>query len=106
MKKLLHIIATPRGDESRTLQVSAAFLHAFKAKHPDWAVDEIELAAEELPSLSVKRVDGKYALLAGKDLSGEFPGLGQSALWAVTELVSQEEIDRTIRVLAAILGGK
>jgi len=48
----------------------------------------------------------KEHIFGGKDLSGEFPGLGQSALWAVTELVSQEEIDRTIRVLAAILGGK
>ena len=29
MKKLLHIIATPRGEESRTLAVTGAFLEAF-----------------------------------------------------------------------------
>ncbi|GLH73125.1 glycine dehydrogenase [Geothrix limicola] len=48
----------------------------------------------------------KAGIFGGKDLSGEFPALGQSALWAVTELVSREEIDRAIDVLAAFLGGK
>jgi glycine dehydrogenase subunit 1 len=45
-------------------------------------------------------------IFGGKDLSREFQGLGESALWAVTELVSQEEIDRTIDVLRTFLGGK
>ncbi len=72
MKKLLHIIATPREDGSRTLQVSNAFLRVFKDKHPDWMIDELNLFKEDLPSLTLKRVDGKYILLGGKDLSGEF----------------------------------
>lgn len=72
MKKLLHIIATPRGEESRTLKVSGAFLDAFKEKHRDWAIDELNLTKEKLPPLTLKRVDGKYALLAGKGLSVEF----------------------------------
>ena len=62
MKKLLHIIATPRGEESRTLQVSGAFLEEFREKHPDWAVEEISLSTQKLPSLTAKRVDGKYVL--------------------------------------------
>ncbi|HPS67419.1 MAG TPA: aminomethyl-transferring glycine dehydrogenase subunit GcvPA [Holophaga sp.] len=44
-------------------------------------------------------------IFGGKDLSGEFPQLGQSALYCVTELVDQEEIDRFITTLAALLGG-
>ncbi len=72
MKKLLHIIATPRGGESRTLKVSGAFLNSFKEKHRDWVIDELNLAEEKLPPLTLKRVDGKYVLLAGKDLYGEF----------------------------------
>lgn len=43
MKKLLHIVASPREDESRTLKVSGAFLEAFKEKHPDWVIDELNL---------------------------------------------------------------
>ncbi|HCE41982.1 MAG TPA: ACP phosphodiesterase [Lentisphaeria bacterium] len=71
MKKLLHIIATPRGDESSTLKVSGAFLDTFKNKHADWVVEELGLTKEELPDLTMKRVDGKYVLLSGKDLYGD-----------------------------------
>lgn len=71
MGKLLHIIASPREDESRTLQISEVFINAFKQKHSDWVFDELNLAKEELPSLTMKRVDGKYTLLAGQELFGE-----------------------------------
>lgn len=70
MKRLLHIIATPRGDESRTLQVSEAFLEVFAKSHPDWIIDHLDLAKEELPALTAKSVSGKYVLLQGKDLYG------------------------------------
>ena len=70
-KKLLHIIATPRGADSRTLKISHVFIAAFKLKNPGCVVDEIDLSKEDLPPLTVKRVDGKYALLSGKELTGE-----------------------------------
>jgi FMN-dependent NADH-azoreductase len=70
MKKLLHIIASPRGDESRTLRVSETFLDAFGETHPDWVVEPLDLSKEDLPSLTVKRVDGKYVLLEGRELHG------------------------------------
>jgi FMN-dependent NADH-azoreductase len=70
MKRLLHIIATPRVEESFTLQISAAFLHAFREKHPEWIIDELDLSKEELPSLATRSVSGKYVLLSDKDLFG------------------------------------
>lgn len=69
MNKLLHIIATPRGDDSRTLKVSNAFLGALKEKNPGCMIDELNVSTAELPSLTVKVVSGKYALLAGMELS-------------------------------------
>lgn len=71
MEKLLHIIATPRGAESSTLRVTHAFLEVFKTKHPDWVIDELDLPKQEIPSLTVKRIDAKYVLLGGKDLYEE-----------------------------------
>lgn len=71
MKRLLHIIATPREEESRTLQVSQAFLDTFKESHPDWLIDELNLAKEHLPELSMQSVSGKYILLSGKNLFGK-----------------------------------
>lgn len=66
----MHIVASPREDESRTLQISEAFLQSFQETHEDWVFDELNLAKEELPSLNARRLDGKYMLLKGKDLSG------------------------------------
>src|SRR5579872_5723941 len=77
MKKLMHIIATPREDDSRTLQVSEVFLEAFQESHADWVIDELNLPKEDLPSMSMKRADGKYMLMNGKDLYG---GLKESWL--------------------------
>lgn len=71
MKKLLHIIATPRGNQSRTLKVSDVFLDEFKRRCPDCEIDELDLYAQALISLTIKIIDGKYALLGGNDLSAE-----------------------------------
>ncbi len=71
MTKLLHIIATPRGDDSSTLQISRLLLNLLRDEHPAWAFDELNLTEEEIPSLTTKRVDGKYTLLSGKQLFGE-----------------------------------
>jgi len=71
MKKLLHIIATPRTEESRTLQVSTVFIDSFRAANPDCIIDTLDLSRESLPELAQKQVSGKYALLSGKEPSGE-----------------------------------
>lgn len=71
MKKILHIISTPRGDASRTLKISGSFLESLKNKYPACAIDTLDLFKDTIPSLTLKTVSGKYALLAGKDLSGE-----------------------------------
>lgn len=70
MKRLLHIIACPREEESRTLQISNVFIDAFTETHSEWVIDELDLSKEELPSMAEKQVGGKYVLLSGKDLYG------------------------------------
>ncbi|HON33298.1 MAG TPA: aminomethyl-transferring glycine dehydrogenase subunit GcvPA [Synergistales bacterium] len=42
-------------------------------------------------------------IYGGKDLSGEFPELGQSALYCVTEKTSKNDIDRLAEALSEIL---
>ncbi|MBI4335455.1 MAG: NAD(P)H-dependent oxidoreductase [Candidatus Omnitrophica bacterium] len=90
MKKLLHIIATPRAEESRTLEVSRAFLKVFKETHADWAVDELNLSREKLPELTVKQVDGKYALLSGKDLDGPFKAAWRETISHIERFLSAD----------------
>lgn len=90
MKKLLHVIATPRTDESRTLKVSGVFLENFKKAHSDCKIEELNLSTQKLPPLTVKRVDGKYILLSGKDLFGEFKEAWEEIVLYIEQFLSAD----------------
>lgn len=47
----------------------------------------------------VNRTLLEHKIFGGKDLSREFPELGQSALYCVTEVITEEDIDRLIQGL-------
>lgn len=42
-------------------------------------------------------------IFGGKNISEEFPHLGQAALYCVTEIHTQRDIDRLANVLARVL---
>jgi len=44
-----------------------------------------------------------HGIFGGKDLSAEFPALGQSALYCVTEMHTQQDIDRLVTILEEVL---
>ncbi len=44
-----------------------------------------------------------HGIFGGKDLSREFPGLGQCALYAVTEIHTKADIDRLVSALKEVL---
>lgn len=90
VKKLLHLIATPRGDESRTLRVTEAFLEVFRQRHPDWVVDELNLASEALPSLIQRGVDGRYVLLEGQELYGSLKESWEQITGHITRFLSAD----------------
>lgn len=45
-----------------------------------------------------------HGIFGGRDLSQDFPSLGQSSLYCVTEIHSQADIDRLAKTLTQILG--
>jgi glycine dehydrogenase subunit 1 len=42
----------------------------------------------------------KKKIFGGKDISDEFPNLGQSALYCVTEIMTKKDIDKLVKALA------
>lgn len=64
--KLLHVIASPRGDRSNTLRISAAFIDALRQATPDLVVDEVDLFNQNLPAVAGDNIDMKYALMHGQ----------------------------------------
>lgn len=88
--KLLHIIATPRENESRTLKVSRVFLEEFKSKFPQAEFEELNLFKEALPPLTVKRLDGKYILLGGGALSEEYKSAWDEIVKYIEQFLSAD----------------
>lgn len=66
--KLLHIIASPRGEKSRTLDVSNEFLNVLKAKYPNLIVEDLDVFKENLPDVLGDAANAKYTLMRGGTL--------------------------------------
>lgn len=90
MKKLLHIVASPRGEESRTLKISEAFIEGLRKKYPDCAIDTLNVFEEKLPDLTVKRIGGKYVLLAGKELPDDLKGAWKEIIEITERFLSSD----------------
>lgn len=90
MKKLLHIIATPMDEESRTLKVSKIFLETFRKKYPECEIDELNVTTENLQSLTVKVVYGKYVLLRGGELTEELKDAWKNVLRHIERFISSD----------------
>lgn len=76
----------------------------FKAPHfKEFTVnfDDVDMTVKEVNERLLKR-----QIQGGKDLSKEHPELGQTALYCVTEIHSQEEIQRLAAALQEIVTGR
>lgn len=67
--KLLHIVATTRGEKSRTLQISNKFLAEIKAKNSELEVVTLDLSETVLPTISSEMTEAKYVIMQGGELS-------------------------------------
>lgn len=90
MKKLLHIIATPRGEQSRTLAVSRGFLECYRKNCPGCKVEEINLFERKLPEMTGEKVDGKYELLLGRKLENKLSRAWRDVKACIEEFLSAD----------------
>jgi FMN-dependent NADH-azoreductase len=83
--RLLHVIATPRAADSRTLRISYPFLEHFRAACPDAEIEVLDLFERDLPALDGTNIDVKYNLLSGRPID---PSHAES--WRhIEELINQ-----------------
>ena len=66
--KLLHIIASPRGEKSRTTRIANEFINSLKSKNPNLIVEDLELFQMDLPTLNQSVTEAKYMTIAGVTL--------------------------------------
>jgi FMN-dependent NADH-azoreductase len=69
MKKILHIIASPRGERSHSRHVSSYFIGKIQGMHPHLQVEELELNPATLPVFGKPGVFAKFKSGAGVPLA-------------------------------------
>lgn len=85
--KVLHINASPRGDESQSLEIAKNFLSDLSKNKPI-ELDQLDLFDADLPSFGAVATGAKMALFTGRDQSE-----GEVAAWAEIRAV----FDRFVR---------
>lgn len=87
---LLHIIATPRGEKSRTLAISQNFLDALSEKHSNLQIDNLNVFEANLPTINGEEADSKYSLMGGNGVSENAQSFWDTASQLATEFLSYD----------------
>jgi len=95
MPKLLHIIASPRGPESQSLQLSSAYIEARRTAEPELVIDTINLWRDNISEFDGDKAAAKMTFFG----VGEMDGKKQSAWDQVVE-TTQRFIDADHYVFA------
>jgi len=83
MAHVLHVQASPRGDESFSVRTASAFLEAYAKTHPGDTIETLDLAAR--PPIEFR---GEAAGAKMQILGGQAPTADQAKAWArVTETI-------------------
>lgn len=82
MGTLLHVNASPRGEESQSLAIANHFLNVYRKHNPELATDRLNLFDDDLPEFGTVAAGAKMAAFSGQPQTPE-----QSAVWAKARAV-------------------
>ena len=66
--KVLHVIATPRSDNSNSLRITEQFLAELSKHSADLDVEVVDLFNEDLPAIAGDNIETKYTLMHGQPI--------------------------------------
>jgi FMN-dependent NADH-azoreductase len=66
--RVLHVIATPREQQSNTLRISDAFVDGLCEAFPGVSVDVVDLYHQDLPAVAGTNIEAKYSLMVGRPI--------------------------------------
>lgn len=85
MPKLLHIVASPRGENSKSNALARAYIDAAKAADPSLEIDTLDLWAEDLPAFDGDPAAAKMTFFG----DGEMDPAKQAAWDKVAEVTNR-----------------
>lgn len=94
--KLLHIIATPREQQSTTIRVATAFLESMHATYADLSVDTIDLFTRDLPAVAGDNIETKYTLMTRQPIDKR-----HKESWKQIELLIEHFLSADIYLISA-----
>jgi glycine dehydrogenase subunit 1 len=97
------IMARARYAMIRLAEIEGIRAPLFQAPHFEEFVVNLDGTGKTVAELNKALL--ARGILGGKDLSGEFPELGQSALYCVTEVHAKADIDRLADALKEVVEG-
>jgi FMN-dependent NADH-azoreductase len=89
-KRLLHIVATPRGLASHTGRISGVLLEELHAKHADLEVRTLDLFSADLPAVAGVNIKTKYALMTGQPVDEAARGSWRSIERTIEEFLAAD----------------
>ncbi|MET8873352.1 NAD(P)H-dependent oxidoreductase [Nocardia sp. NPDC004604] len=69
MTRLLHVSASPRGEQSESIALAGSFLSTYREAHPDAVIDEWNLWETDLPDMGPAAAQAKMNALTGTPLT-------------------------------------
>lgn len=99
-----HVLQKSRYAMKRLSEIEKVKVPRFESAHFKEFV--IDFNATKRSVTQINRSLLENGIFGGKDLSSEFPDLGQCALYCVTEIHSKEDIDSLVDVLTNFLSSK
>ncbi|MBV1854211.1 FMN-dependent NADH-azoreductase [Catellatospora tritici] len=66
--RILHIVATPRGEQSHTLRIAQEFIDTVVERNGDVEVDVLDLYRHDLPAMAGDNIEAKYTLMVGRPI--------------------------------------
>lgn len=80
MATVLHIQASPRGEESFSYRTAQAFLESYRKAHPGDRVRTLDLFGDTVPEFGLAVARGKYRILHGQEQTS-----AEKQAWRVVE---------------------
>ena len=92
MSTVLHIQASPRGDESFSNRLARRFLDELRKHDPALRIDRLDVFAENLPDFAAPAAKAKYAVMAGKTPADEAERAWEALMPYIDRLKSADKV--------------
>jgi FMN-dependent NADH-azoreductase len=90
--RVLHIIGSPKAEDSTSTRVARAFLDAYQQTHPDHEVTTLDVWTEDLPRFGRELATAKLAPLMGEQRTPQQEEAWQTVKTVIADFASHDKI--------------